>query len=122
MAGVSVGYDRPASELREARVIEDGAPRARGALTTALIWAAAIVYLAAIGALAYLGADPVWWAGALLVVIVVGAIGRRVAPPGFTEAQKAKQPDRRTLPRLAAFVLLVMVVAGVLGYLGAMRG
>ena len=56
------------------------------------------------------------------MVIVVGAIGRRVAPPGYWEAQRQKQPDRRTLPRLAAFILLVMVVAGVLGYLGAMRG
>ncbi len=99
-----------------------GRQEGRRALTTALIWAAVIAYLAALGALAYLGADPVWWLGTLLVVIAIGAIGRRVAPPGYWEAQKAKQPDRRTLPRLAAFILLVMVLAGVLGYLGAMRG
>ena len=105
-----------------AAVTEGGAPRARGALTTALIWAAVIVYIAAIGALAYLGADLIWWVGALLVVVVIGAIGRRVAPPGFREAQRQKRPDRRRIPRLAAFILLVMVVAGVLGYLGAMRG
>lgn len=101
---------------------EGDARPARGALTTALIWAVVAAYLAALGALAYLGADPVWWLGTLLVVVAIGAIGRRVAPPGYWEAQKAKQPDRRTLPRLAAFILLVMVVAGVLGYLGAMRG
>ena len=75
-----------------------------------------------IGALAYLGADPVWWVGALLVVIAIAAVGRRVAPPGYWEARRQRQPDRRRLPRLAAFILIVAVVAGVLGYLGAMRG
>ena len=80
-------------------------------MTTALIWAAVIVYVAAIGALAYLGADLIWWVGALLVVVVIGAIGRRVAPPGFREAQRQKRPDRRRIPRLAAFILLAMVVA-----------
>ncbi len=101
---------------------EAGRRRGREALTMGFFWAAFIVFLAAIGALAFLGADPIWWVGAVTVVIGLLALGRLSAPPGFTEAQAQKQPDRRTLPRLVAFFGLVIVVAGVLGYLGAMRG
>ena len=101
---------------------ETGHGRARGAMTMALFWAAFIVFLVALGALAYLGADLIWWVVAVVVVLGLLGLGRLAAPPGFTEAQAAKQPDRRILPRLLAFFLLVIIVAGVLGYLGAARG
>lgn len=100
---------------------EAGQRGGREALTMTFFWAALVAYLIALGALAFLGADPIWWVGAFFAVIALLAIGRGIAPPGFTEAQAQKQPDRRTVPRLIGFFVLVMVVAGVLAYLGAMR-
>ena len=101
---------------------EGGQRRGREALTMGFFWAAFVVFLVAIGALAFLGADPIWWVGALVLVIGLLALGRLSAPPGFTEDQAHKQPDRRTIPRLVAVTLLVMVVAGVAAFLGANRG